>query len=171
MELEYNLTMESLSDSSGMKIPIHVLPPTTIRQIGSSQVLTDPSSVVKELIDNAIDARATSIFVEISSNSLDVIQVRDNGHGIAPEDRAMICHRHCTSKIRRFEDLKEVGGKSLGFRGEALASMAEMSGDLGIFTRVEGEPAAVLLKVGKTGDIKGWGLRLKPNTIGTIYSD
>lgn len=138
-----------------MKIPVHVLPPTTIRQIGSSQVLTDPSSVVKELIDNAIDARATSIFVEISSNSLDVIQVRDNGHGIAPEDRAMVCHRHCTSKIRRFEDLKQVGGKSLGFRGEALASVAEMSGDLGIFTRVEGEPVAVLLKVGKTGDIKG----------------
>ncbi|OCL11025.1 hypothetical protein AOQ84DRAFT_288084, partial [Glonium stellatum] len=137
-----------------MKASIYALPPTTIRQIGSSQALADPSSVVKELIDNAIDARATSIFIEISINSLDVIQVRDNGHGVAPEDRAMLCRRHHTSKIRNFEDLKEIGGKSLGFRGEALASVAEMSGDLRIFTRVEGEPVAVLLKIEKTGDIR-----------------
>ncbi|KAJ9648381.1 hypothetical protein H2199_001235 [Coniosporium tulheliwenetii] len=108
-------------------MPIEALPPATTRLIGSAQVLTDPSSVVKELIDNALDARATSISVEIAANTIDVIQARDNGHGIAPDDRAMVCRRYCTSKIREFDDLRRVGGSVLGFRGEALASLAEMN--------------------------------------------
>ncbi|KAI9835741.1 MAG: hypothetical protein M1819_001919 [Sarea resinae] len=132
---------------------IKTLPPATIQAIGSSQVLTDASSVAKELIDNALDARATSIVVEIATNTLDVIQVRDNGHGIAPEDRHMICRRHCTSKLREWKDLKDIGGTWLGFRGEALASAAEMSGGLAITTKVEGEATAALLKIGKSGDI------------------
>lgn len=134
---------------------ILALPASTISIIGSSQVLTDAASVVKELIDNALDARASSIFVEISSNTLDVIQVRDNGHGIAPQDRSLVCRRYCTSKIRDYSDLKDVGGSSLGFRGEALASAAELSGIILVTTRVEGEDVAVALKVNKKGEVHG----------------
>ncbi|KAF2146867.1 uncharacterized protein K452DRAFT_323924 [Aplosporella prunicola CBS 121167] len=135
-------------------MPIAALPPSAVRQIGSTQVLVDPSSVVKELIDNSLDARATNISVEISTNTIDVIQVRDNGHSIPAEDRPMVCRRYCTSKIRDFSDLKDLGGKCLGFRGEALASLAEMCGSLSITVRAEGEPVAALLKIGRSGNIE-----------------
>ncbi|CAN9189507.1 unnamed protein product [Alternaria alternata] len=123
------------------------------RQISAGQVLVDPSSVVKELIDNALDARAKSIFVDITANTIDSIQVKDDGHGIPAQDRPLACRRSCTSKIRDFRDLKGVGGKWLGFRGEALSSMAEMSSSLCITTRVEGEPVAVKLKYGRDGEL------------------
>lgn len=132
---------------------IQALPQTAVRAIGASQVLTDPAAVVKELIDNALDAHATSIAVEISNNTLDIIQVRDNGPGISPEDRAMVARRYCTSKISGEEDLKSIAGSSLGFRGEALASAAEMSGSLFISTRVESEPVATSLKISQQGEV------------------
>ncbi|KAF1839995.1 uncharacterized protein K460DRAFT_349578 [Cucurbitaria berberidis CBS 394.84] len=138
---------------AGVMPGIVALPPTTARQIGSGQVLVDPSSIVKELIDNALDGRAKSIFVDITANTIDTIQVKDDGHGIPAEDRALVCRRYCTSKIRDFHDLKEVGGQWLGFRGEALSSMAEMSGTLSVTTRVEGEPVAVKLKYGRNGEL------------------
>jgi len=133
---------------------IKALPPSTAKHLGSSQVLVDPSSVVKELVENSLDARAMAVFVEISANTIDIIQVRDNGHGIPPHDRPLVCRRYCTSKIRDFDDLKEVGGKWLGFRGEAMASLAELSGSLRITTRVEGEPVASLLRIGTSGEIQ-----------------
>ncbi|KAF3001456.1 hypothetical protein E8E13_008262 [Curvularia kusanoi] len=124
-----------------------------VTKIGSHQLLTDPSSVVKELIDNALDARAKSIFVDIAANTIDCVQVKDDGHGISSEDRALACRRYCTSKIRDFHDLKQVGGKWLGFRGEALASIADMSSTLIITTRVEGEPVAVKLAYQRNGEL------------------
>ena len=132
---------------------IAALPSTTTRQISSGQVLIDISSAVKELIDNALDARAKSIFVDITANTIDSIQVKDDGHGIPSEDHALVCRRYCTSKIRDFHDLKVVGGKWLGFRGEALSSMAELSGTLSVTTRVEGEPVAVKLKYARDGEL------------------
>jgi len=134
-------------------MPISVLPDDTIRTIGSTQVLTDSASVVKELIDNAIDARASAIFVEISTNALNIIQVKDNGYGVAPVDRALVCKRYCTSRISSFDDVATIGGISLGFRGEALASAAEMSGTLIVITRIEGEATATSLKIGRQGEI------------------
>jgi DNA mismatch repair protein MutL len=145
-----SLPSESIKPTCSIK----ALPPSTVKHIGSSQVLVDPSSVVKELVENALDARATAIFVEISANTIDTIQVRDNGHGIAPEDRPLVCRRYCTSKIREFDELKDVGARSLGFRGEAMASVAEMSETLSITTRVDGEPVASLLKFAKSGELK-----------------
>ncbi|KAF5849937.1 hypothetical protein GGP41_005382 [Bipolaris sorokiniana] len=133
---------------------IAALPPPTIRQLGSGQVIVDPSSVVKELIDNALDARAKSIFVDISANTIDSIQVKDDGHGIPSEDRSLVCRRYCTSKIRDLKDLRELGGRWLGFRGEALASMAEMSSAFNVTTRVEGEPVAVKLKYNRDGELE-----------------
>jgi DNA mismatch repair protein MutL len=134
---------------------IKALPPSTVRRIGSSQVLVDSCSVVKELIDNAIDARATSIYIDISSNTLDIIQVTDNGHGIIPEDCAMVCRRYTTSKISDFSDLVELGGASLGFRGEALHSLANLSGGLTVTTKVDGEIAAVKLIIARSGEVEG----------------
>lgn len=132
---------------------IVALPPKTASQIGSGQVLVDPSSIVKELIDNALDARAKSVFVEITANSIDSIQVKDDGHGIAAEDRPLVCRRYCTSKIRDFQDLKELGGKWLGFRGEALSSIAGMSNTLVVSTRVEGESVAAKIKYSSNGEL------------------
>ena len=135
-------------------MPIAALPQDTVRAIGASQVLTDSASVVKELVDNALDAHASAIFIEVSINALDVIHVRDNGHGIAPADRSLVCKRYCTSKITSFEELSTIGGQSLGFRGEALASAAELSGSLVVSTRIEGEATAVSLRIGRQGAIE-----------------
>ena len=135
-------------------MPITALPPETVRSIGSIQALTDSCSLVKELIDNSLDAQASAIFIEISTNALDVVQVKDNGHGIFPADRGMICRRYCTSKIRCFDDIENIGGKSLGFRGEALASATEMSGGMVVSTRIEGETTAISLAFTRQGEIE-----------------
>lgn len=132
---------------------IQALPDTTVRTLGATQALTDASSIVKELIDNSLDANATSISVEIHSNTLDFVQARDNGHGIAPEDRPLVARRYCTSKITHDAELKDIGGTSLGFRGEALASAAELSGSLTISTRVEGEVVAAALTIDRKGEV------------------
>jgi DNA mismatch repair protein MutL len=134
---------------------IHALPPTTVRTLGASQVLNDSVAIVKELLDNSLDARATSISIEISSNTLDSIQVRDNGHGIPAQDRTLVAKPHCTSKINGEDDLRVIGGSSLGFRGEALASIAEMSGSLTITTRVASEQVATALKINQRGEVDG----------------
>jgi DNA mismatch repair protein MutL len=131
---------------------IHALPDTAVRTIRSGQALTDPLSVVKELLDNALDARATNIAVEISTNTLDVIQVKDNGHGVAPSDRLLLAKSYCTSKLNDEKDLALVGSSYLGFRGEALSSALEMSGDMVITTRVEGESVATAIKPCQLGD-------------------
>ncbi|KAH0290964.1 hypothetical protein KCU62_g3144, partial [Aureobasidium sp. EXF-3399] len=135
-----------------MTMSIHALPQTAVRTIRSGQALTDPVSVVKELIDNALDARASNITIEISTNTLDVIQVKDNGHGIAPTDRLLVAKPYCTSKLKDEKDLALVGSSYLGFRGEALSSALEMSGEMTITTRVEGESIATAIKLCQTGD-------------------
>ncbi|KAL9633116.1 MAG: hypothetical protein Q9204_003531 [Flavoplaca sp. TL-2023a] len=132
---------------------IAALPSQIVRAIGSTQALTDAASVVKELVDNALDAQSKSITVETSTNTLDIIQVKDNGHGIAPIDRPLVCKRYCTSKIKDLDDLAIIGGASLGFRGEALASAVELSGGLTVTTRIVGEATAVSLKVGQNGEV------------------
>ena len=132
---------------------IVALPAKTIRVIGSTQCLTDPASLVKELVENALDANATAIFVEISTDTLSKVKVKDNGHGIAPSDRSLVCKPYCTSKISSFTDLHRLGGDSLGFRGEALASAAELSSKIVLTTRIEGEPTAVELHYDQGGSI------------------
>lgn len=136
-----------------LKMPIVALPPTTVRAIGSTSTISDPYSVVKELLDNSLDASATSVSVEVSQDTVDTIQIKDNGHGIPSSDYGLVCKRTFTSKIHTVEDLKKVGGKSLGFRGEALASAAEVSGTLIISTRVQSEPVGALLKCGRNGEL------------------
>ena len=104
---------------------IKILDTHTINKIAAGEVVERPSSVVKELVENSIDAKASSITVEIKNGGIDLIRVTDNGIGI-PKDQVEIAFlRHATSKITQAEDLYEV--TSLGFRGEALASIAAVS--------------------------------------------
>lgn len=134
-------------------MPIVALPQATVRAIGSTSVLSDPCSVVKELLDNALDAGATSVSIDISPNTVDLIQVKDNGYGILPEDHALVCRRSFTSKIQTVEDLINIGGRSFGFRGQALSSAAEMSGKLTITTRNEGQVVGLILQYGRDGEL------------------
>ncbi|KAA8648438.1 putative DNA mismatch repair protein [Aspergillus tanneri] len=132
---------------------ITALPQSAVQAIGSTSVISDPCSIVKELLDNALDAFATSVGIEISQNTLDVVQVKDNGHGIPSNGHAFVCRRTFTSKIQTLENLAKVGGKTLGFRGEALASAAEVSGGVNIFTRVETELVGSSIKYGRKGEL------------------
>ena len=136
------------------KMPIEALPESTTRTLGSSLVLNNARSVVKELVDNALDARATAISVEIATNTLDVIQVKDNGTGVDVQDRQLLCKRGCTSKIRTIQDLGRLGGTFLGFRGEALASIVELSEAVIVTTRVDGEVAGSSVKYSALGMIR-----------------
>ena len=134
-------------------MPITALSNATVQLLGSAQVLTTPTSLVKELIDNSLDAKATSVDILISQNTLDRLEVRDNGHGISPEDFDSLGKRGHTSKLRSFEELKVIGGASLGFRGEALASAVQL-GDVSVTTKTEGEAVATKLVLKGPGGVR-----------------
>ena len=104
---------------------IIVLDELTINKIAAGEVIERPSSVIKEMVENSIDAEAKNINIEIKNGGISYIRVTDDGKGIAKEDLEMSFERHATSKIRKAEDLNEV--KSMGFRGEALASIAAIA--------------------------------------------
>ena len=104
---------------------IHLLPDSVANQIAAGEVIQRPASVLKELVENAIDAGASYIQVVIKDAGRTLIQVSDNGKGMSETDARMAFERHATSKIREASDLFEL--RTMGFRGEALASIAAVA--------------------------------------------
>ncbi|HTX72539.1 MAG TPA: DNA mismatch repair endonuclease MutL [Rectinemataceae bacterium] len=124
---------------------IHVLPPETARLIAAGEVIDRPAAALRELLDNAIDAGAHEISVRIEGGGIELISVSDDGSGMDREDLELSVLPHATSKIRSADDLLRT--RSLGFRGEALASIA-VAAQLEILTRTEDSSAACRLVAG-----------------------
>ena len=114
---------------------IVLLDDLTINKIAAGEVIERPANVVKELVENSIDAGATSISIDIENGGITYIRISDNGKGIAPDDVEIAFERHATSKIRKAEDLIKVS--TMGFRGEALASIAAVA-KVELITRTKG---------------------------------
>jgi DNA mismatch repair protein MutL len=127
---------------------IHVLDESTINKIAAGEVIERPASVVKELIDNSIDANATDIRVEIRGSGTKSILVADNGAGMSHQDASLAFTKHATSKISSIEDLDRV--LTLGFRGEALASISSVS-KVELVTRQEEDISGTKVVVDSSG--------------------
>ena len=143
--------------------PIRLLPEHLIDQIKAGEVIERPANVLKELLENALDAGATQIDIEIKDNGLTLLRVSDNGSGIPASELAVAFGRHATSKINRFEDLYRLS--SFGFRGEALPSIASVArlecvswtkeSKTGASLRFEGGMQGEVLSVNKSGKDHG----------------
>ena len=132
---------------------IKALEGRTVHQIQSGQVIVDLCSVVKELVENGLDAQATSIEVRFKNNGLDTIEVQDNGVGISSENYETIALKHYTSKLSNYDDLSSL--QTFGFRGEALSSLCALSKFHVITARADEAPKGTRLDFEASGKLKG----------------
>ena len=123
---------------------IHVLTDQVANQIAAGEVVDRPASVVKELLENSLDAGATRIRIEVEAGGRKLIRIVDNGHGMGRDDALLAFERHATSKIRSSDDLLSIA--TLGFRGEALPSIASIS-RLDLTTRMEEEASGTSIEI------------------------
>ena len=115
----------SVKSKKNIKSRVMILPADLANQIAAGEVVERPMSVVKELVENSVDAGAKRILIEIEQGGKKMIRVTDNGSGMSPKDARLAFSRHATSKISSSSDLERI--VSLGFRGEALPSIASVS--------------------------------------------
>ena len=132
-------------------MPIRVLDAATVGRIAAGEVVERPASVVKELMENAIDAGATAITVEIKGGGIDYIRVTDNGCGIEPNQVRVAFENHATSKLQNADQLDDI--RTLGFRGEALPSIASVS-HVELTTRARGQDTGVRLNIDGGKDLR-----------------
>ena len=130
---------------------IHKIENDSIQLICSGQVITDLSTSVKEIVENALDADASIIEITLKDMGMTSIQVSDNGCGIEPSNYEFLALKHFTSKINDFCDLKQLS--SFGFRGEALNALCELSGNLSIITKRHSDELAQQLTYGRNGHL------------------
>jgi len=144
---------------------INLLPPEVVAKIAAGEVIERPASVVKELVENSLDAKATQIRIELFEGGLKEIIVCDDGEGMEPEDLRLCVKRHATSKVKSLSDLYSL--LTLGFRGEALASIAEVS-RLTIKSRAKGFDTGFELSVEFGKEVSFKPIALKTGTVASV---